>query len=238
MTAGRIKFVLSSALCLAGAGLLWSVQCAEPVLQPVGNCKVSDTVLFDIQQAKNAAQRDFPKFLDAAFEQKSGYGFLPDDTQESASLAEPVFIYDLNAEKARALTGDYSNLAAIFEPAGEWIFPVQVAGEYRTLFGVRFFGSAWKGAYLGNPYLAKSIQGIRSAWSDKGIDRFKLISCVNPRAFFFNIPSEQEANLTPVTVIALASGERVLPPEQWCDLRPASKVMHIVQSYWQCQGGE
>lgn len=222
----RFACILSLALAVLAPFSLPSFAQSQESVAPV-------PIIQDVQKAKDAAQRDFPKFLTAALLKKADYGFKPDDTQANVSLGEPIFVYALPPEIIADLTVDGANLVSLIEPAGEWIFPVQVSNEYRTLFGVRLRGNGkeWKGSYLGNSDLAGKLQGIRLAWSAGDVDRFKLVSCVSPRAFFFISLDVPYANLTPVTMISLDSGEKMEPPSQWKEVRPAQIALEILKAY-------
>ncbi len=185
----------------------------------------------NIQQATVAANRSLPKFLKGAWPQKTDYGFKAEDEQNDVSLAEPILVYSIDEEIVGKLNRE-EDLASAVELIGELIYPVQVKQEYRTLFGVRLRGNEWHGAYLGNPYLAASLQGIRKAWTSKDGDRFKLVSCIQPRSFFFIALTADKPNLTPVTRVSLAGGKYLVPPPDWNSITPAGVVLESLKSFW------
>jgi len=186
-----------------------------------------------IQRASDAAHEDFPNFLRAALQRPADYGFMPGDDDSNVRLASPLFIYNLAADSTNSVAADGSNLLSVIEPAGEWIFPVSVGNDdYRTLFGVRLHGQVWKAAYLGNSYLAKQIQGLRAAWRKDGIDRFKLVSCVNPRAFFFIVEDAPLPNLTPLTPLVFGPNQKLMPPSDWQEITPASISVGFLKALW------
>jgi hypothetical protein len=113
------------------------------------------------------------------------------------------------------------------------IYPVEVKQEYRTLFGVRLrSNNEWKGTYLGNQYLAASLQGIRKAWSSKGVDDFKLVSCTQPRSFFFIALHAKKPNLTPVTRVSVREDKYLLPPAKWDSVTEAKPVLESLKRFW------
>ncbi len=190
------------------------------------------------QEAWQAARRDFPKFLTAALKRGSDYGFLPTDVAESVALAEPIPVYSLTPPTGAGLSPDGRDLYGAVAPAGEWIFPVAVSNAYRTLFGVRLRGSGWKGSYLGNPVLAANLQGIRCAWSTNGVDRFDLLSCVNPRGFFFSVPGHTPPNLTPALPVIQPPALSLSPPSDWAAVTPAHTLLASLNAYWAQQAQE
>ena len=131
-----------------------------------------------------AAQRDFPRLLSAALKDNKGegYGFKPGDGPSTVSLGVPIRVYGLDSSMGDKVLKS-SKIADLVVPVGEWIFPVVAGPEYRTLFGVRFMGGEWKGAYLGNPGFARRLQALRGAWDTKGSDSFLLVSCPDPARF-------------------------------------------------------
>ena len=177
------------------------------------------------------SQRDFPSFLAAAWSSKEEYGFQPEDREGSVSLARPVRVYGIDEETAMR-AGPSRDLYNELDPVGEWIFPVQVGGTYRTLFGVRLLDGKWRGTYFGNPYLAKSLQSIRHAWSSKDEDSFHLVSCVRPRSFLYIVRDGAYPNLTPVTPIALCGTNAVLPPRDWRNLKTSKDMIDVLMSVW------
>jgi hypothetical protein len=185
----------------------------------------------NIQQATVAANKSFPGFLKGAWSQKTNYGFKAEDEQNDVSLAEPILVYDIDEEIVGKLNRE-EDLASAVKLIGELIYPVQVKQEYRTLFGVRLRGDEWRGSYLGNPYLAASLQGIRKAWSSKDGDRFKLVSCIQPRSFFFIALHADKPNLTPVTRVAAGGGKYLTPPQDWKSITPAGGVLESLKNFW------
>lgn len=190
-----------------------------------------EQLLYDVQLATFAADRDFPSFLAGAWSRKADYGFKAEDKQKDVSLGEPIVVYGIDEEIVGQLHREKDLVTAV-KPVGEWIFPVQVKQEYRTLFGVRLRESGWKGDYLGNPYLAASFQGIRKVWASKDGDGFKLVSCVHPRSFFFIALHADKANLTPVTRVSLGSGEYLIPPPDWNSITPAGVALESLRLFW------
>lgn len=189
-------------------------------------------------QAIEAAERDFPRFRDAALMSGEEYGFHPEDSRETVSLAEPVFVYHLDADAAKDLEDDFSNFSQILQPAGEWMFPVQVNGQYRTIFALRPRGDGWRGVYLGNSQLALLLQELRSVWPGTGEDRFMLISCVDPRGFFFVALDAPEPNLTPLTRMQATSGRKLDLPENLDEVFPIETTMQFLRDLWAESEGE
>jgi hypothetical protein len=188
--------------------------------------------LFNIQLATAAANRDFPGFLTGAWSRKVDYGFKATDEQNDVSLAEPVLVYSIDEKIIGNLNG-VAGLVAAVKPIGELIYPVQVKQEYRSLFGVRLrSNNEWRGTYLGNPYLAASLQGIRKAWPSKDGDGFKLVSCIQPRSFFFIALNSDKPNLTPVTRVSLENGKYLAPPPDWNSITPAETVLESLKRFW------
>ena len=185
----------------------------------------------NIQQATVAANKSFPRFLKGAWPQKTDYGFKAEDEQNDVSLAEPILVYSIDEEIVGKLNRE-EDLASAVELIGELIYPVQVKQEYRTLFGVRLRGDEWRGTYLGNPYLAASLQGIRKAWTSKDGDGFKLVSCIQPRSFFFIVLHADKPNLTPVTRVSLGGDKYLAPPPDWSSITPAGGVLESLKSFW------
>ncbi len=191
----------------------------------------TEDVMYNVRLATLAANRDFCRFLTGAWSRKTNYGFRAGDEQKDVSLAEPIFVYGIDEEIAGGLTREEELVAAV-EPVGEWIYPVQVEQEYRTLFGVRLRNNEWRGTYLGNPYLAESLQGIREAWASEDGDEFKLVSCVWPRSFFFISLCSDKPNLTPVTRVELGEGRYLIPPAEWDSITPAGPVLESLRRFW------
>jgi hypothetical protein len=185
----------------------------------------------NVQLATLAANRDFLRFLNGAWPQKMDYGFKAEDEQNDVSLAEPILVYSIDEEIVGKLNRE-KDLAASVKPIGELIYPVQVKQEYRTLFGVRLRDGEWRGTYMGNPYLAASLQGIRKAWASKGGDGFKLVSCIQPRSFFFIALNAGKPNLTPVTRVAVGSGKYLVPPADWKVITPAETALESLRRFW------
>ncbi|MFZ0034544.1 MAG: hypothetical protein WAK60_06105 [Sedimentisphaerales bacterium] len=198
--------------------------------QKADSSKTED-ILYDVNAATSAAKRDFPRFLKAAWSRKADYGFKADDEQNDVSLAEPILVYGIDEDIVGKISGE-GGLAAAVEPVGEWIYPVQVKKEYRTLFGVRLRKSGWGGTYLGNPYLAASLQGIRKTWASKDGDGFKLVSCIQPRSFFFIALHADKPNLTPVTGVSLGEGQHFAPPTDWKAITAAGPVLESLKHFW------
>lgn len=197
-----------------------------------GSLSKEEQQTHNIQQATVAANRDFPGFLKSAWPQKTDYGFKATDEQNDVSLAEPIFVYGIDEEIVGKLTGA-AGLATAVEPVGELIYPVQVKQEYRSLFGIRLRDDGeWRGAYLGNPYLAASLQGIRKAWISKNGDDFKLVSCIQPRSFFFIALNAGKPNLTPVTRVAVGNGKYLVAPADWKVVTPAETVLESLKRFW------
>jgi hypothetical protein len=188
----------------------------------------------NIQQATAAANRDFPRFLKGAWLQKIDFGFKAQDEQNDVSLAAPILVYSIDEEIVGKLNRE-EDLASAVELIGELIFPVQVKQEYRTLFGVRLHGDEWRGAYLGNPYLAASLQGIRKAWTSKDGDSFKLVSCIQPRSFFFIALHTAKPNLTPVTRVSVGKDKTLVPPADWKSVTDAKPVLEALKHFWKTE---
>jgi hypothetical protein len=232
------------AILIIGILLLGIEACSQKTVQPQSpklskteqpnvpkSPSVEEQRTHNIQQATVAANRSFPGFLKGAWPQKTDYGFKAEDEQNDVSLAEPILVYDIDAEIVGKLNRE-EDLASAVKLIGELIYPVQVKHEYRTLFGVRLRGDEWHGAYLGNPYLAVSLHGIRKAWSSKDGDRFKLVSCIQPRSFFFIVLHADKPNLTPVTRVALGGGKYLAPPPDWNSITPAGSVLESLKNFW------
>jgi hypothetical protein len=180
-----------------------------------------------------AAQRDFPKFLSAALkdDQGKGYGFKPGDGPSTVSLGPPIRVYGLDSSMGDKVLKS-SKIADLVVPVGEWIFPVVAGPEYRTLFGVRLMGGEWKGAYLGNPVLARKLQDLRRAWHNKEGDSFRLVSCPDPRGFLFTVTTEKEENLTPLIKLPLGKGQVLAPPDDLRNLKKAKETLAGLAAYW------
>jgi len=174
-----------------------------------------------------AAKVDFPGFLEAAWPQKTDFGFHKDDTMESVALVTPICVYGIDEEVSK-LVRDGKSLATVVQPVGEWIFPVMAGKAYRTIFGVRLVGGKWKGVYFGNPYLAKSFGGLRKVWGNG----FRLLSSTDPRGFFFIVPENKKPNLTPMTRVVLNNGKILVPELDWHSLQKAQDVLDALDSYW------
>jgi hypothetical protein len=190
-----------------------------------------EQLLYNIRLATAAANKEFPGFLAAAWSIKVDYGFKATDEQNDVSLAEPFFIYGIDEKIVGKLKREDDLVTAVV-PVGELIYPVQVKQEYRSLFGVRLQQNEWKGTYLGNPYLAASLQGIRRAWPSKNGDGFKVVSCIQPRSFFFIALNSDKPNLTPVTRVSLENGKYLAPPPDWNSITPAETVLEALKSFW------
>lgn len=220
---------------------VWAVKASKSKQSPVSETPKSkqspasepskQEPLLNVQLATSAANRDFPRFLKGAWPQKKDYGFKVEDEQNDVSLAEPIRVYSIDGEIVAKLNRA-EDLAAAVKPIGELIYPVQVKQEYRTLFGIRLRDGEWRGTYLGNPYLAASLQGIRKAWASKNGDGFKLVSCIQPRSFFFIALNTDKPNLTPVTRVAIGSGQYLVPPADWKVITPAETVLEPLKSFW------
>jgi hypothetical protein len=216
---------------VAGLLLLAILATAPPKKQQSRTTEHSETEqLHNVQLATLAANRDFPGFLKGAWPQKTDYGFKAEDEQNDVSLAEPILVYSIDEEIVGKLNRE-EDLAAAVELIGELIYPVQVKQEYRTLFGIRLRDGKWRGTYLGNPYLAASLQGIRKAWTSKDGDGFKLVSCIQPRAFFFIALHADKPNLTPVTRVAIGE-QHFAPPTDWNSITPAGGVLESLKRFW------
>jgi hypothetical protein len=195
----------------------------------------TEQVLYDVNLATLAANRDLPKFLTSAWSRKTDYGFKATDEQNDVSLASPIFVYGIDEEIVGKLKKE-KKLAAAVEPVGEVIYPVEAKGEYRTLFGVRLrSNNEWRGTYLGNPYLAASLQGIRKVWSSKNGDDFKLVSCTQPRSFFFIALHTDKPNLTPVTRVSVGEDKYLLPPADWNSVTEAGPVLESLKHFWKTE---
>ena len=236
---GVLFAVLIAGLLLVAIRAIGTPKKAQPtspelskIEQPnVSKSSKQEQLLYNIQLVTAAANRDFPGFLASAWSRKVDYGFKETDEQNDVSLAEPVLVYSIDEEIVGKLNRE-EDLAAAVKPIGELIYPVQVKQEYRSLFGVRLRGDEWRGTYLGNPYLAASLQGIRKAWASKDGDGFKLVSCVQPRSFFFIALHANKPNLTPVTRVSLGSGKYLAPPPDWNSITPAGVVLESLKSFW------
>jgi hypothetical protein len=182
--------------------------------------------------ARQAAEKDFHQFLQASWEIKKEYGFQANDKMEEASLAKPVPVYGIDPEKAGKLKAGSSILPSI-DATGSWLFPVEVKGRYRTMFlVVRQGDGAFKGVSLGDPDLAGKLQKLRRVWSVKGEDRFRYVTCFNPRSSFFIVTSVSKPNLTPLTKIELGPKEKLTPPADPASWMSASKVIPKLQKFW------
>lgn|GEM_PF-3465913 len=232
---GVLVAVLVAALLLVAVLTPKKEQPASPKLSKIEQPNVpepSKQEQLDIQLATAAANRDFPGFLTGAWSRKMDYGFKATDEQNDVSLAEPVLVYSIDEKIVGNLNG-VAGLVAAVKPIGELIYPVQVKQEYRSLFGVRLrSNNEWRGTYLGNPYLAASLQGIRKAWPSKDGDGFKLVSCIQPRSFFFIALNSDKPNLTPVTRVAMENGKYLAPPPDWNSITPAETVLESLKSFW------
>lgn len=191
----------------------------------------ADSILMDTDLMKQAAQTDFPKFIQAAFKNKLDYGFKEDDSIDSISLAEPVCVWNLNKEYLQNIT-NIESIDQGLEPANECLFPVVINGEYRTLFAVRKKKSGWKGSYLGNPLLAKNLQDLRFFWSKDNKDLFKLVSCVFPRSFWYVLVNETTPNLTPLTEVSL-NGRTILAVKDVSSWSPSEEIMMDLKKFWE-----
>jgi hypothetical protein len=222
-------------VAIRASGTPKKVQPASPKLSKIEQPNVpgsSKQEQYNIQLATVAANRDFPGFLTGAWSRKMDYGFKATDEQNDVSLAEPVLVYSIDEKIVGNLNG-VAGLVAAVKPIGELIYPVQVKQEYRSLFGVRLrSNNEWRGTYLGNPYLAASLQGIRKAWPSKDGDGFKLVSCIQPRSFFFIALNSDKPNLTPVTRVVVGSGQYLVPPADWKIVTPAETVLESLKLFW------
>jgi hypothetical protein len=235
----NVLFVASIAGLLAvaaGAAESSTTKQSRPVKHSkTKQLQTAGQVLYDVNLATLAANRDFPKFLTSAWSRKTDYGFKATDEQNDVSLASPVFVYGIDDQIVGKLKKE-KELAATVKPVGELIYPVEAKGEYRTLFGVRLrSNNEWRGTYLGNPYLAASLQGIRKAWSSKGSDEFKLVSCTQPRAFFFIALHTDKPNLTPVTRVSVGEDKYLLPPADWNSVTEAGPVLESLKHFWKTE---
>lgn len=195
------------------------------------------TVEAELSQVSAAAKKEFPKFLSAAWSSKEEYGFRHEDKKESVSLAKPIRVYGIDEESA-ARTGPEHSALDVLDFVGEWIFPVQVDDQYRTLFGVRWRDGEWRGTYLGNPYLAKNLESIRRIWSFAGEDGFRLVSCVQPRSFFYTVDRAAFPNLTPMTPIALGGPNALSPPRDWRNVIASRDTIDALLQLWRQQHAE
>lgn len=194
----------------------------------------ADSFLMDMDLMKQSAQRDFPKFIQAALRNKSDYGFKEEDSIDNISLVDPVCVWNLNKEYLENIT-NIESIDQGLEPTNECLFPVVINSEYRTLFAVRKRGSIWKGSYLGNPLLAKNLQELRSFWSKDGKDLFKLVSCVFPRSFWYVLVHETTPNLTPLTEVSL-DGESIPAIKDVSSWVSAEKMITRLKTFWQENG--
>jgi hypothetical protein len=187
----------------------------------------------DRSEAALAAHRDFPAFLSAALQDNlgRGYGFAPGDTSTTVALGAPLRVYGLDSS-LRETNWEGKSIATLVTPVGEWMFPVLVGREYRTIFGVRLIEGHWRGAYLGNPSLARQVRELRIAWGGRKRDRFLLVSCPSPRGFLFALPDERPDNLTPLTVLTLHKNRALVPPINLRELAPASDTLRRLAEYW------
>ena len=185
----------------------------------------------ECEEVTKAAKVDFPDFLKAAWAQKTDFGFHKNDTITSVVLDTPICVYGIDEEVSK-LVRDGKPLASVIKPVGEWIFPVMVGTTYRTIFGMRIVADKWKGVYLGNPYLAKSFEGLRKAWGGKQGDKFKLLSSTDPRGFFFVVTGNKNPNLTPVTRVVLNDGKLLVPELDWRSLQKTHDVLEALDSHW------
>ncbi len=139
------------AVLIIGSLLIGTQACSSSKAKKTQSADSSKTeqILYDVNLATLAVNRDFPRFLTAAWSRKADYGFKADDEQKDASLAKPILVYGIDEEIVGKMPGE-EGLTAAVEPVGEWIYPVQVKQEYRTLFGVRLrSNNEWRGTYLG-----------------------------------------------------------------------------------------
>jgi hypothetical protein len=237
---GVLFAVLIAGLLLVAIRAIGAPKKAQPTspdLSKIEQPNVPDSLsrkeqrTHNIQQATVVANKSFPGFLKGAWSQKTDFGFKAQDEQNDVSLAEPILVYSIDEEIVGKLNRE-GDLASAVELIGELIYPVQVKQEYRTLFGVRLRGDEWHGSYLGNPYLAASLQGIRKAWTSKDGDGFKLVSCIQPRSFFFIALHADKPNLTPLTRIAVGGGQFLVPPTDWKSITPAGVVLDSLKRFW------
>jgi len=184
--------------------------------------------------AQQAAERDLPRFLKAAWEMKADFGFQPDDKSEEVKLAKPMRVYGIDEDIVRNMK-DGSSLAEVLAP-GNWIFPVEVNGAYRTIFLVGLRNGHWKGFSLaGEPAFAQTLRRLRQSWSDQGQDSFRLVSCDDPRSWFFIVTSVNVPNLTPLTSLAWVSPSEqkaLAPPANLSSWLPAAKVISELKLFW------
>lgn len=174
------------------------------------------------------AEAALPAFLDAAWKLRSDYGFADDDPRSAVTLGQPFEVFSLDQELAARVEAG-ATLVQALQPAGEWIFPVQVHGQTRTLFGLRPSGDHWRGVYLGNPVLASALEQICAAHADRSP---LLLSSLEPRAFFFTVPQSAPQNLTPITDLTLVGGAALSAPGDWRQLQPASEVLAHLETQW------
>ncbi len=182
----------------------------------------------------DVARSGLPAFLDAAWPQRADFGFRETDRREQATLGVPWPVLELNAATCATWRAGRPLDEALVS-AGEWIYPVGVDDEPRTLLGVRRIGDTWRPVYLGNPQLAASLAAIRRAWADTPDAEPLLVSCTSPRAFFLTVRGQAPESLTPITIAPVFGDEVLSPPSDWLELTPATVTVEQLEAFWAAQ---
>ena len=167
-----------------------------------------------------AGQRDFSKFWPA-----SG---------GEAKLDRPIRVYGLDKDAIqKSADGDDFSRALI---PGNWVIPVEVNGKYKALFSVKADNGGYKGFSLqasSETRFYERLQKLRQIWSDSNGDNFKLISCDDPKAYFYTVTTISEPNLTPLTGgFTLNDKMWFIPPENLASPAPAVETIAELKEFW------
>lgn len=181
--------------------------------------------------AVEAARKSLPGFLKPAFENKANLGFKPEDQIASVTLGAALRPWRFDSEVVEGMKPGQDLYDAV-QPIEEWLFPVMVGREYRTLLFVRQAGGEWRGAFLGNFFLAGRFHDLREAWSGEKGAPFRVVSSISPRGYFFTVKGQPHSNLTPLTRIVLQREETLARGSSLRDLYKLEDILPALRGFW------
>jgi len=167
-----IALILSSIGILSGASLPVSNMMISSPLSMFGNPAYAQDArnktdkLFDkgIPSAvREAAQKGLPIFLNTIpKEDLLQYHFFSKEEFAVAALGEPFQVYTIPPEKILTYDGK-SSILDMISASSQWLFPVIVRNESRTILAVDFIGGKWRAVEIGGG-LAKPWAAVLKSW--------------------------------------------------------------------------
>lgn len=151
-----------------------------------------------VQEIVQAAEDGLPAFLDRIPSgMQEWYGFENYDILRESYPGTPFQLYTITPSAVRNYQVGES-VDSLLSETSMWYVPVMLGNKVKTLLLVDLINGHWEAVSLGYATLAREVASIQSQWPGSKGYAPRIISIFQAKEHFFNIPSKDQFNLTPI----------------------------------------